>query len=109
MYILIYTNLSFKTIFPFLFLFTNAMFLIFLTLKVPYQYMLNSYIRYDFGGDGGTTEISNMVLDYYEHTQNEPDLQRYSIILLETITFYLAHYKETRVDPSTGRMVRSKI
>tara|TARA_B100000780_G_scaffold269960_1_gene229274 strand:+ start:182 stop:397 length:216 start_codon:yes stop_codon:yes gene_type:complete len=71
--------------------------------------MLNSYIRYDFGGDGGTTEISNMVLDYYEHTQNEPDLQRYSIILLETITFYLAHYKETRVDPSTGRMVRSKI
>ena len=71
--------------------------------------MLNSYIRYDFGGDGGTTEISSMVLDYYEHTQNEPDLQRYSIILLETITFYLAHYKETRVDPSTGRMVRSKI
>ena len=73
-------------------------------MSVPYQYILNSYIRYGFGGDGGTTEVANMVLDYYEHTFDEDALQRYSVILIETLVFYSEHFTERQIDPTTGKL-----
>jgi alpha-L-fucosidase 2 len=70
--------------------------------SVPYQYTLNSYLRYDFGGDGGTTEVANMVLDLFEHTNNITQLKRYMPLLMETLIFYDSHYEKTS-DPITGK------
>ena len=67
-------------------------------VSVPYQYTLNSYLRYDFGGDGGTTEIANMVLDLYEHTNNAIELKRYFPLLFETLVFFNEHYTTKIVD-----------
>ena len=55
-----------------------------LNVSVPYQYELNSYLRYDFGGDGGTTEAAFMVLDYYDSTNDLDALERYAPIILGT-------------------------
>ena len=71
-------------------------------VSVPYQYVLNSYLRYDFGGDGGTTEVANYVLDLYEHTNDVPQLIRYFPLVKETLIFYNEHYDRKIMDPTTG-------
>merc|ERR1719162_1570921 len=74
-----------------------------LNVSVPYQYELNSYLRYDFGGDGGTTEAAFMVLDYYDSTNDLDALERYAPIILGTLDFFSQHYQLREINPKTGK------
>jgi len=73
---------------------------------IPVYLESNGYIHYDYGGDGGTTEIATMVLDYYEYTGDVEALLRYSPIVLEAVEFFRQHYPMRRLDSTnTSRMV----
>ena len=55
---------------------------------LPPAYQNNTYLRYDFGGDAGLTELSFMVLDWYEHTMDDDGMRRYLPLLVGTLDFF---------------------
>ena len=59
---------------------------------LPPAYQNNTYLRYDFGGDAGLTELSLMVLDWYEHTMDDDGMRRYLPLLVGTLDFFAQHY-----------------
>ena len=59
---------------------------------VPRQLLQNTYMRYDYGGNGGGTEVSLMILDAFLWSQNATDLQRYWPVVTQSLTFFMAHY-----------------
>ena len=59
---------------------------------LPPAYQNNTYLRYDFGGDAGLTELSLMVLDWYEHTEDDDGMRRYLPLLVGTLDFFAQHY-----------------
>ena len=59
---------------------------------VPKQLSLNTYMRYDYGGNAGGTEVSLMILDSFLWSQNATDLTRYWPIVSKTLDFFQAHY-----------------
>jgi hypothetical protein len=52
-------------------------------------------MRYDFGGDAGGTEVSMLILDHYEYSQNRTALHRYFPIVSLTLDFFRQHYNRT--------------
>ena len=61
--------------------------------KTPVAIEGNPFIRFDYGGDGGTTEMAQMVLDMWMYTRNRTMLQRYLPLVVNTIDFFRQHYK----------------
>lgn len=58
----------------------------------------NGYIHYDYGGNGGGTEVSLMVLDHYEYTQDSRALLEYLPIVELTLEFFRQHYPNRTAD-----------
>jgi len=62
----------------------------------------NGYIHYDYGGNGGGTEVSLMVLDHFLYTGDMRVLQRYMPIVVATLDFFRQHYANRTED---GKLV----
>eukprot|EP01052_Picozoa_sp_SAG31_P032849 SAG31_NODE_3646_length_4030_cov_2.435767_1_plen_1076_part_00 len=60
--------------------------------KTPVAIEGNPFIRFDYGGDGGTTEMALMVLDMWAYSRNRTMLQRYLPLVVNTIDFFRQHY-----------------
>jgi len=65
---------------------------------IPVSLEENPYIHFDFGGNGGTTEIAFMVLDHWLYTQDQQALRRYLPIVAGAIDFFRQHYKDRDAD-----------
>lgn len=72
----------------------------------PAQIEKNLYMRYDYGGNGGSTEVSLMVLDSFLWSRNTTDLARYLPLVTKTLDFFMNHYPvrngRVRLFPSQG-------
>lgn len=72
------------------------------TTSIPRSIEANPYIRFDYGGDGGTTELAFMVLDLWLYTKNESLLERYLPLVVNAVEFFRQHYP---LRDSAGKMV----
>jgi hypothetical protein len=61
---------------------------------LPPGYEENPYLRFDFGGDAGLTELCVMLLDRYLYTLDEGALRRHLPLLTATLDFFAHHYGE---------------
>lgn len=59
---------------------------------VPRQLLQSTYMRYDYAGNGGGTEVSLMILDSFLWSKNATDLRRYWPIVTKSLNFFIAHY-----------------
>lgn len=62
---------------------------------------LAGYIHYDYGGNGGGTEVSHMILEHYLYTGDEAALRRYLPVVTATLDFFLHHYPNRTEDGQT--------
>ena len=69
---------------------------------LPPQLQGNSYMRWDYGGNAGNTEVSLMILDHFLWSKSEATLRRYLPIVVETLTFFTSHFPI----PTSGGPVR---
>jgi hypothetical protein len=60
--------------------------------EYPDQLEANGYIRMDYAGNAGGTEVALMLLDHYYYTLDAPILRKYLPIAVETMAFFRAHY-----------------
>jgi hypothetical protein len=58
----------------------------------------NNYIHLDYGGDGGTPEISLMILDRYLYTLDDAALVETLPIALAAVDFFRQHYPNRTAD-----------
>jgi hypothetical protein len=69
---------------------------------LPTQVPGNTYVRWDYGGNAGNTEVSLMILDHFLWSRSEATLRRYLPIIVQTLTFFTSHFPI----PSGGGPVR---
>ena len=60
--------------------------------EYPDQLEANGYIRMDYAGNAGGTEVALMLLDHYYYTLDAATLRKYLPIAVETMAFFRAHY-----------------
>jgi len=65
--------------------------------KYPVGLETNQYIHLDYAGDGGTTEITWMMLDYFQYT-NDTELltSRYLPFIRKVMDFFFKHYSRDK-------------
>ena len=62
------------------------------TTRLPIGYEENRFLRFDFGGDAGLTELAMMLLDVYLYTLDDALITRFLPLLAGTLDFFARHY-----------------
>lgn len=60
--------------------------------ELNFGYEESRFLKYDFGGDAGLTELCVMLLDFYASTLDGSSMRRYMPLLAGTLDFFSRHY-----------------
>jgi hypothetical protein len=71
------------------------------TSDLNFGYEESRYLKFDFGGNAGLTEISVMLLDYYAYTLDDAAMAEYMPLLAGTLDFFAKHYGDVERAPKT--------
>ena len=59
-----------------------------------FGYEETRWLKYDFGGDAGLTELCVMLLDFYTYTLDDDAMATYLPLLTGTLDFFSKHYED---------------